>query len=222
MRVLTDWLLTPQRAAVHVPTATAVIADLHLGYDGARRRAGEAIPAFGLEDVTKALGALAARDEVRRLVIAGDLFQDGRDSTQAGELLDWLEQHRIELVGVVPGNHDRGLAGAPLPLSPGGVMLDGWRVIHGDGELPPGRLVLGHFHPCLRRTGWPAVPCFLVSDERIILPAFSADAAGVNVTRGPRWRGYHCYAIAGSQVVDAGPVAGRTLPSERRGSSPPG
>src|SRR5436309_2915696 len=30
MRVNKDWLLTPQRAALHLPTATAVIADLHL------------------------------------------------------------------------------------------------------------------------------------------------------------------------------------------------
>src|SRR5438270_5847367 len=36
MIVHEDWLLTPVRAAVHLPTATAVVADLHLGYELAR------------------------------------------------------------------------------------------------------------------------------------------------------------------------------------------
>ena len=44
MLVHDEWLLTAQRAAVHLPTATAVIADLHLGYDQVRRRGGEAVP----------------------------------------------------------------------------------------------------------------------------------------------------------------------------------
>ncbi len=41
MRVLDEWLLTPWRGAIHLPTATAVVADPHLGYDrvrGARAR----------------------------------------------------------------------------------------------------------------------------------------------------------------------------------------
>src|SRR5262249_34562148 len=42
MRIHRDWLLTPERAAVHLPTATAIVADLHLGYNHARRRTGEA------------------------------------------------------------------------------------------------------------------------------------------------------------------------------------
>ena len=48
MRVLDDWLLTPSRTAIHLPTATAVIADLHLGYDRVRRRGGEAVPTLSV------------------------------------------------------------------------------------------------------------------------------------------------------------------------------
>ena len=39
-----DWLLTPARVAIHTPTRTAVLADLHLGYAEARHRTGEAVP----------------------------------------------------------------------------------------------------------------------------------------------------------------------------------
>ena len=44
MLVHDEWLLMPQRVAVHLPTATAVLSDLHLGYNEARRRDGEAVP----------------------------------------------------------------------------------------------------------------------------------------------------------------------------------
>ena len=40
-----NWLLTPERAAIHLPTATAVLADLHLGYNEVRCGTGEAVPA---------------------------------------------------------------------------------------------------------------------------------------------------------------------------------
>src|SRR5205085_3477429 len=110
MRVHDDWLLTPERAALHLPTGTAVVADLHLGYDQVRRRGGEAVPAVGLEEALAALGAVVFRHDVRRLVIAGDLFEDGRCAGQAAELLNWLAAAGVELVGLVPGNHDRGLS----------------------------------------------------------------------------------------------------------------
>jgi putative SbcD/Mre11-related phosphoesterase len=206
--ILADWLLTPERAAVHLPTATAVIADLHLGYDQVRCRAGEALPAFGLEETVAALTAIVARHGVRRLVIAGDLFEDGRQSGAAAVLLDRLREVRLEFAGVIPGNHDRGLdpAAAPFPLCPGGVKLGRWRVVHGDGPLPRGRVVHGHVHPCLRWSGRRTAPCFLAGPQRLVLPAFSPDAAGVNVRGDPRWRSLRCYVPAGDQVLDFGEV----------------
>lgn len=208
MLVHADWLLTPERVAVHVPTATAVAADLHLGYDQARRGRGEAVPVAGLDDLLHALGALVPRHGLRRLVIAGDLFEDAAGRALVPDLSRWLGERGLELTGVVPGNHDRGLARAEpsLPLCPDGVRLGDWLVLHGDGTLPPGRLVLGHFHPCLRWGGRLAAPCYLVGEGRVVLPAFSPDAAGVNVLGVRRWHGYRCAAVAGDRVLDFGEV----------------
>ncbi len=215
-----EWLLTAQRVAVHVPTRTAVAADLHLGYDQARRRRGDAVPITGLDDLLRALAALAAAQGVRRLVVAGDLFEDAAGRALVPDLLRWLDAHGLELTGVVPGNHDRGLArdGAGLPVCPDGVRLGEWLVVHGDGSLPPGRLVMGHFHPCLRWGGRIAAPCYLIGDGRLILPAFSPDAAGVDVARGRQWRDYRCAVIAGADVLDFGEV-GRL--SDRSNRTPP-
>src|SRR4051812_26604126 len=108
MRVLDDWLLTPLRAAVHLPTGTAVVADLHLGYDRVRRRGGEAVPARPFAAPLAPLRALLHEHGLRRLLIAGDLFEDGRCAPEemAAELLAWVGEAGLELT-IVPGNHDR-------------------------------------------------------------------------------------------------------------------
>src|SRR6516225_9381522 len=148
MRVLDDWLLTPERAALHLPSATAVVADLHLAYGQARQRQGEAVPDSPLDPQLAPLAEVLGRHGVRRLVVAGDLLEDGRCSETAADFRRWLERAGVDLVAVVPGNHDRDLAG--LPLSAEGVWLGGWRVVHGDGPLPDGPLVYGHEHPWVR------------------------------------------------------------------------
>lgn len=223
MRTLTDWLLTPERVAVHGPTATAVVADLHLGYDLIRRRAGEAVPAVDLNDVLAGLRRALVRHGVGRLIIAGDLFEDGRHGGEmVVELVRWLERVGVELVGVVPGNHDRqgGEMRGLGPFFPAGAVLGSWRIVHGDGRLPPGRVVHGHFHPGLRLAG-ATVPCYLVGERRLVLPAYSAEAAGVQVIGSSMWRGLRCYAIAGERVLDFGPVGelGRLRRGARRSTA---
>src|SRR5262249_29847121 len=91
MRVLRDWLLTPERAAVHLPTSTAVVADLHLGYAEARRRAGEAVPIASLEETLLPLRSLLERLRLRRLVVAGDILEDSRCQDALSALANWLE-----------------------------------------------------------------------------------------------------------------------------------
>jgi uncharacterized protein len=207
MKVHDDWLLTPERAAVHLPSSTAVVADLHLGYDQARRRSGEAVPHFDLARALAPLRALFTRASVKRLVIAGDLFEDGWSDALAAELSTWLSAAGVEMRGFVPGNHDRRIPSesSSLPVCRDGVELAGWRVVHGDGALPDGRLVHGHFHPWLR-SGRVSAPCYLIGDRSLVLPAFSGDALGVNVLMQPRWQRHCCFAIAGEEVLDCGRI----------------
>jgi putative SbcD/Mre11-related phosphoesterase len=209
MRVHTDWLLTPERAAVHVPTGTAVIADLHLGYDRARQRSGEAVPTTTLDDTLTRLTALFASPVVRRLLIAGDLVENRAGSREVTELVARLQNAGVELLGLVPGNHDRELLAKnlALPVFADGFDIGGWRVVHGDGPLARGRRVLGHHHPCIRWRSSITAPCYLMGKRDLILPAFSLDAAGVNVLRTGRWRSYRCGVIVGREVLDFGELA---------------
>jgi putative SbcD/Mre11-related phosphoesterase len=226
MHVLTDWLLTPERAAVHLPTATAVVADLHLGYGDVRRRRGEAVPLCPPDETLGRLGRALDRLGVRRLVVAGDLLEDGRRAAVTADLLRWLGRAGLELVGVVPGNHDRRggdrVAVAGVPVFPEGFAVGRWRVVHGDGPLPRGRLVQGHEHPCVRWAGGLAAPCYLVDSGRLILPALSPDAAGVNVLPDRRWARFRCCVIVADEVLDFGRVEDlRRATDFHHRSSPP-
>jgi metallophosphoesterase superfamily enzyme len=207
MRVYDDWLLTPARAAIHLPTATAVVADLHLGYNEARRRAGDAAPATDFAGLLAPLRRVFEAHAVGGLVVAGDLFEAGFDAAIADEFLAWLRDVGVALAGVAPGNHDRRLASAVgLPVFPDGVPVGVCRVVHGDRRTPEGMVVQGHAHPWVRWTDRLSAPCYLVGERRLVLPAFSPDAAGVNVLPGRGWGGYRCAAIAGDSVLDFGDI----------------
>jgi putative SbcD/Mre11-related phosphoesterase len=209
MLVLADWLLTAERTAVHLPGGTAVVADLHLGYDEARRRAGEAVPETSVADQLDPLLRVLQRQGLRRLVIAGDLLEDGRCDKALDEFHRWIDASPLEMVAVVPGNHDPALqdfGSERCQLCRNGTDLGGWQVVHGDGRLPTGPIVHGHEHPRAVWTERLAGPCYLVAPERLVLPAYSAEAAGVNVLGNRRWSHYRCCVIAGDQVLDFGPV----------------
>jgi metallophosphoesterase superfamily enzyme len=229
MCVLDDWLLTAERVAVHLPSRTAVVADLHLGYAEARRGSGEAVPDDSLEDQLSGLGRVMEGHATGSLVVAGDLLEDGRCIEALEGFIQWLIRQGVERTTVVPGNHDEGLEGlspraGPLRLCQEGIELGKWRIVHGAGSVPDGPLVQGHEHPCFRwspraRTIRPRFfggrttpeviegPCYLVGPRRLILPAFSQEAAGVNVLSSSRWRSYRCHVIAGDAVLDLGELS---------------
>jgi metallophosphoesterase superfamily enzyme len=225
MRVLDDWLLTAERVAVHLPSATAVLADPHLGYAHARRRSGEAVPGDCLDEQLAGLLQVRQQHGVRRLVVAGDLLEEGSSHSALAAFEEWLLRKGFELSAVVPGNHDGGMAARDHKdwFYPEGFLLGGWQVRHWDGPLPDSLVVHGHEHPCLRWKPRSRVirprpfdgkqshaiesPCYLVGPGRLVLPAFSADAAGVNVLSMRRWRPYRCCVIAGDRVVDFGELA---------------
>lgn len=229
MLALHEWLLTPQRVAVHWPTKTAVVSDLHLGYAEARRRRGDAIPRESIKDLLVPLLHVRQQHKVHRLVVAGDLLEDSDCREALSDFLMWVKGNEIDLLAVIPGNHDLGLlsradAETGFPLCPEGVLVGDWRIVHGEGKLPDAPVVHGHDHPCLRwssksRANRPRYsrsrfapetinsPCFLSGPRRLILPAYSTEAAGINILSMPRWRVYRCHLVAEDRVLDLGEVS---------------
>jgi len=214
-----DWLLAPEGAAVHPAEQTAVIADVHLGYEWARAAAGDCVVAHSLLETRNRLARLLARTPITRLIVAGDLVESPRDCRQTSadvrSLCAWLADRRVSVL-VLEGNYDM-LGDRPFRTAPDGAVhlpetcaVAGWTIAHGHKSLTGRRTISGHHHPVFRHDGF-AAPCFMVGSGRIVLPAFSSNAAGCDVRSAavPRaWRAANlrCIASTGDGLLDFGPI----------------
>lgn len=205
------WFLTPEGAALHLAEQTAVIADVHLGYEWARASRGDCLPAHSLAETLAKLTTLLDRGPVTHLIVAGDLLESPlpcrRTAADLQGLTQWLDARAVSL-HLVPGNHD--------PRPPAGTLstrdVAGWTIAHGHRPIDAPRSISGHIHPVLRAGGITA-PCFLLGLHTIILPAFSPNAAGWNVAAGsvpelPRpAEPLRCVASAGPALLDFGLIS---------------
>jgi uncharacterized protein len=212
------WSLTPESAVVHRDERVAVIADVHLGYEWSRGSGGDCVLAHSLAETLAKLERLLGRAEIARLIVAGDLVESSAPCLHTEQdvraLKEWLAMREVELIPL-RGNHDQ--SDVPGESSRETFEVAGWTIAHGDRPVAAPRRILGHHHPALRASGH-LVPCFLVSPELIVLPAFSANAAGLNVGTGwmPRSLGagpLRRLAFAGEELLDFGAVQ----PRKRRG-----
>jgi putative SbcD/Mre11-related phosphoesterase len=199
---------------IHLEARVAVVADVHLGYEWSRGSGGDVVPEHSLGETVARLARLLDRapDGVDRLIVAGDLVERpallcARTRRDVEGLRGWLGARGVALQAV-RGNHDG--------LGPGfeaSIEVAGWTIVHGDrpvealGTCP---LITGHVHPVLRVAGVTA-PCFAVRPDRIVLPAFSPNAAGWNVALGTLadvdLEGLRCVASAGDGLLDFGLIA---------------
>ena len=201
------WTLTAEGAAYFASEKTAVIADVHLGYEWARGKSGDCVPAHSLRETVAKLNALFSRFQPERLIVAGDFVESPIDCRRTARdvhaLSEWLGSIGVELINLA-GNHDP----PRRPPWPASMEVGGWTIAHGHKPLTATRTITGHLHPVLR-SGRVNAPCFVVGPRRIILPAFSPNAAGVGLEALPRKIGagpLHCLATAGGELLDCGPT----------------
>jgi metallophosphoesterase superfamily enzyme len=217
LHVFGDWRLTPEGAAIHLTEQTAVVADLHLGYEWARGAAGDCVIAHSLDEILVRLSRVLVRAPLARLVVAGDLVESPRPCPHTRDdvrrLCEWLAGRGVALLAL-EGNHDLSLSrlprvnSQPADVMPSTCTVAGWTIGHGHRPIRAARTMSGHHHPMLRveRT---SAPCFLVGPGRIVLPALSANAAGCDIATAPlpaEWRGrsLRCIVSTGSELLDFG------------------
>jgi putative SbcD/Mre11-related phosphoesterase len=214
-----DWRLTPEGAAIHRVERTAIVADLHLGYEWARGASGDCVIAHSLDETRARLARVLERAPLARLVVAGDLVESARPCARTlndvRQLRRWLAERGVELL-TLEGNHDERLCRPGERNRPSVASLQqhcavaSWTIGHGHRPIPGKRTISGHHHPVLgiERT---VAPCFLVGPRNIVLPAFSANAAGCDVARAAVPREWltiplRCLASTGCEVLDFGPL----------------
>jgi hypothetical protein len=204
------WRLAPCGAAVHLGVRAAVIADVHLGYEWARGACGDVVPAHSLQETLRKLQDLLQSVSLKRLVVAGDLVESRRvcaaTERDVARLRRWLAGRGVELVELA-GNHDPPAAASRAEA----LELGGWVIVHGHRPTKAPRAMMGHHHPIFRLNGV-AAPCFLAGPRRVVLPAFSTNAAGLNVLRARMpaeldAQSARCVAALGDELFDFGPLA---------------
>ena len=205
LAITADLALTPDGAAWLPQESTLVVADVHVGYARAARRRGGWLPTDAESPAKLAARMLTAcaRVGATRLVIAGDLRHSTRDVDEAerAEVAALLAAlgHGLARVDVVAGNHDSG------DDTPRELVLGDVTIVHEPPSSPPERwTICGHLHPTttLRdETGASLrVPCALVGERTVVLPAFTEWAGGVTAGRARRaigwgdWRQIVCAA----------------------------
>lgn len=202
------WQLTAERVAIHQPTNTAIVADMHLGYVAARRGDGEAVPHFGEIERLDYLTQILEHLNIKQLVVAGDMVESARHGLPI--VRDWagqLQDREIKL-HLVPGNHDVGLRDIPeVEVHHEGYPLDGWIVLHDAPAGDARNIVQGHLHPTIRAGSVAGeAACYLLSENRLLLPAWCDHAAGVSVQGLAGWQQTNCYGIVGEEVIALGSV----------------
>lgn len=157
-----------------------ILSDLHLGKSGHFRKSG--IPLLQGSDALdlERIDELIKRYSPERIIFLGDLFHSSYN-TEWELLSNWTKQYRGKQFELVQGNHDL----LPTGLyDNAGIKVYPFLAVHGIGlshePMPDLNLfnIYGHIHPGIRLVGKAKqairIPCFILNDERMILPAFGS------------------------------------------------
>jgi metallophosphoesterase superfamily enzyme len=155
-----------------------IVSDVHWGYAISHRAQGNLLPLWGDDEINQRLQALITDYDPVEMIWLGDSLHtlDGRPAAER-----FMNDSPVP-VTVVRGNHDVAWS---LAADCHSVVRGRFFCHHGDAprEVPPGLIeVVGHHHPALVWSDGAGthlkLPVLVVSEKRLVLPAFSPWAAG--------------------------------------------
>ncbi len=199
----------PEKAVYWREKRTLIITDLHIGKSGHFRKSGIAAPSTINAKTLERLERLIWKYDPAILLILGDLFHSDANREWL-EFEDWLQEFSDLSIVLVSGNHDR-LHQSFYELANISVHefleTDGFLFVHSHEEYSEkqfaGTLVAGHIHPgvLMKGKGRQSLrfPCFLFSDEKILLPAFG-EFTGLHLIKPEE--GEKVYAVVDERIVE--------------------
>ena len=186
-----EWLLSTDRALFRPRDSALLVADLHLEKSSFYARHGQMLPPYDSRATLERVALAIRQTGARRVFCLGDNFHDddgpARLEPHAAGMLAALTR-AVEWVWIT-GNHDakaeavangHGLGALVDEIEIGGIVLR-HRARH--GELRPE--LSGHWHPKLtvvQRGRRIARACAVVSETRMVLPAFGTLTGGMNAS----------------------------------------
>lgn len=183
----------------HAPTSTAILADLHLGFETAIAESAGIRPDFSA--LTRQWQSIIALHP-RRVILAGDIFHNANLAHESIDLLSaWFAQLPATVqIDLLPGNHDpamktlRDLFSARVSVAKT-IVDPAFTVTHGhdmkESCTNSGKpLIVGHLHPAVTladRLQSAKMICFAWTPSLIILPTFSPLPLGTTLLSARKW-----------------------------------
>lgn len=173
------FLLTNQRALFWESQSALIISDLHIGKTAHFRKNGIAVPKDILEKDLVRLEKLIEYFSAKKLIINGDLLHAG-DNSDVDFFCEWRNRLPETEFHLVEGNHDRiskNLEEKLCLTSKQNILEVGdFIFVHDfDSEIENFQIT-GHIHPgIVMKTKIKNIklPCFAVTENQLLLPAFS-------------------------------------------------
>jgi len=171
-------------------TRTLIVADTHLGKDAHFQANGLQVPNDVTSNDLARLTMLIESHGAERLLVLGDFLHGAfsQDDLTNRALRAWRDHHRSLNVLIVRGNHDRHAGDPKFDLR--FEISDRWEeesivFIH-EGRCKTGAPSMsGHIHPTARISDYDgsglSLPCFVVEDSLVILPAFGRFTGGFRI-----------------------------------------
>ena len=188
LEILPDVSITSDRCVLLEGGRTAVIGDLHLGYEAALEDEGIFLPKINTGTIRDTLNRIISRYEPAQIILLGDIKHDFRRSKYGASseirgILELLNEAADTLV--VKGNHDNYIQNVLEGMEMTAVDyvdVAGFRLEHGHVDSGVRPVIIGHEHPAVRipGAGGSKIQCFVLAREEgvLVIPPFSPFSAG--------------------------------------------
>ncbi|WP_370898437.1 ligase-associated DNA damage response endonuclease PdeM [Chryseobacterium gossypii] len=184
-------VLTNQRAAFWEKEKALILSDLHIGKTAHFRKNGIALANHIMKSDLERLSVLIEYFQPEKFIVVGDLLHAG-DNSDVDVFCHWRNGYPDLKFYLVEGNHDRISEALErklcLDFKATFLETDEFIFVHDFDRSRSKFQITGHIHPGISLNS-PVksirLPCFVLSDDQLLLPAFS-EFTGLDTKNIPR------------------------------------
>lgn len=183
--------LTNQRALFWEEQKALILSDLHIGKTAHFRKNGIALANQIMKNDLERLSILIEYFKPEKFIVVGDLLHAG-DNSDVDEFCEWRNQYNDLQFHLIEGNHDRISKKLEsklcLNFKSESLEIDDFILIHDFEKKHQKFQITGHIHPgfvinsSVKKI---KLPCFVVTENQLLLPAFS-EFTGLDTKNLPR------------------------------------
>jgi DNA ligase-associated metallophosphoesterase len=185
--------ITNQRVLFWESQKSLILSDLHIGKSAHFQKSGIPIPSNILKTDLERLKKLILHFSVENLIIVGDLFH-AEYNKDLDEFKIWLSQFKNLRIQLIKGNHDilsnSIYSNFNIEVFNTEINVNSLKFVHDNVKQNIDYFTIsGHTHPgvFIKGKGRQRIklPCFQVTENQLILPAFSL-FTGLNTKQAPK------------------------------------